>query len=77
MAASSQIKEHMEVIASDGRKIGLVDGLEGSGKIKLTRGSTGHGHHHLIPTSWVDHVDQHVHLNKPGAFVEQNWEHGH
>jgi len=25
--------------------------------------------HHFIPTDWVDHVDQHVHLNKPADEV--------
>jgi hypothetical protein len=25
---------------------------------------------------WVDHVDQHVHLNKSGADVTLHWEHG-
>jgi hypothetical protein len=77
MPDTSKIKEHMEVLASDGRKVGLVDHMEGSGKIKLTMGSTGHGHHHLIPVSWVERVDRHVHLNKTGDYVAQNWEHGH
>jgi hypothetical protein len=76
MADVGKIKEHMEVRASDGRSVGTVDRVEG-GKIKLTRGSSSHGHHHLIPTSWVDRIDQHVHLNQTGNYVEQNWEHGH
>ena len=76
MADTASIKEHMEVIASDGRRIGLVDHVQGE-KIKLTMGSTGHGHHHLIPVSWVDHVDAHVHLNQSSDYVARNWEHGH
>jgi hypothetical protein len=45
-----------------------VDYLEGSDKIKLTKESSPDGqHHHFIPLSWVDHVDQHVHLNKSGS----------
>jgi hypothetical protein len=75
--ATTEIKEHMDVIASDGSKIGVVDHLEGADRIKLTEASTGHGHHHLIPAAWVDHVDAHVHLNKTSDFVAANWEHGH
>ena len=54
-----------------------VDHLEGTDKIKLTRQSSPDGqHHHFIPVSWVDHVDQHVHLNKSGADVTSRWQHG-
>jgi hypothetical protein len=26
--------------------------------------------------SWIDHIDQHVHLNKTGADVTAHWQHG-
>jgi hypothetical protein len=43
----------------------------------LTKQSSPDGqHHHFIPVSWVDHVDQHVHLNKSGADVTSHWQHG-
>ena len=77
MADTSKIKEHMDIIASDGKKIGAVDRVEGADKIKLTRASSSHGHHHLIPASWVERVDEHVHLSKTADYVAQNWEHGH
>jgi hypothetical protein len=77
MADASEIREHMEVIASDGEHVGIVDRMEGPDTIKLARQSGGHGHHHLIPLSWVDHVDAHVHLDKPANYVAQNWQHGH
>jgi hypothetical protein len=25
--------------------------------------------------SWIDHIDQHVHLNKSGADVTLHWQH--
>ena len=71
MADTSQIKEHMDVISSDKKTVGKVDHLEGTDKIKLNG-----QHHHFIPVSWVDHVDQHVHLNKSGADVTSRWQHG-
>jgi hypothetical protein len=77
MPDTSQIKEHMDVISSDRKTVGKVDHLEGTDKIKLTKQSSPDGqHHHFIPISWVDHVDQHVHLNKSGADVTAHWQHG-
>ncbi|MBR1187951.1 DUF2171 domain-containing protein [Bradyrhizobium sp. AUGA SZCCT0240] len=77
MAVASQIKEHMDVISSDKKTVGKVDHLEGPDKIKLTKQSSPDGqHHHFIPVDWVDHVDQHVHLNKSGADVTSHWQHG-
>ena len=48
MAADiTQIREHMEVISSDKKRVGQVDRLEGTDKIKLTRRSSpGEEHHH-------------------------------
>jgi hypothetical protein len=77
MAVTSQIREHMDVISSDKKTVGKVDHLEGTDQIKLTKQSSPDGqHHHFIPVSWVDHVDQHVHLNKSGADVTSHWQHG-
>ena len=59
MADTSLITEHMDVLSSDRKAVGKVDHLEGTDKIKLTRQSSPDGqHHHFIPVSWVDHVDQ-------------------
>jgi hypothetical protein len=65
MNANWNIKEHMEVVGSDGSHVGTVDHLDGRDRIKLTRDDSHDGKHHFIPTDWVDHVDNSVHLNKP------------
>jgi hypothetical protein len=71
-----KIKERMDVISSDRKMVGKVDHLEGTDKIKLTKQSSPNSqHHHFIPLSWVDHVDQHVHLNKSGAEITSRWQH--
>ena len=67
------IVENMDVIASDGVKIGTVDHLEGSDKIKLAKHTSPDGQHHYVSLAWVDHVDQHVHLNQPSATVKTSW----
>jgi hypothetical protein len=76
MNANQRIRERMEVVGADGHHVGTVDHvdhLEGEDRIKLTRDDSFDGKHHYIPTRWVDHVDNTVHLNRPadeaiGAF---------
>ena len=76
MVDASKIKEHMEVFGSDGQHVGTVDHMEGTSKIKLTKGDpAAHGHHHLIPLDWVHSVDQHVRLSKSSNDVMRAWEH--
>lgn len=67
------ILEHMDVIASDGTKIGTVDHLEGADQIKLAKSTSPDGQHHYIPLAWVDHVDTHVHLNKTAPAAKSGW----
>ena len=65
MNAGMTIRERMEVVGADGEDVGTVDRLDGSDRIKLMRNDSADGKQHFIPTDWVDHVDQYVHLNKP------------
>lgn len=76
MMNANQIKEHMEVKSSDGQHVGTVDHMEGANQIKLTKNDpAAGGQHHFIPLDWVDHIDQHVHLNKTNADVRSQWKH--
>ena len=70
---AAQIAEHMDVIASDGQKIGTVDHLDGPDRIRLAKSTSPDGQHHTIPLAWVHHVDTHVHLNKGTADVRAGW----
>ncbi len=65
---TSRIQEHMDVIAADGESIGKVDHMQ-DGKIKLTKTDSPDHQHHLVPLMWIDHIDQHVHLNKTLADI--------
>jgi hypothetical protein len=73
MAKAQAIKEHMEVIGSDGQHVGTVDHMDGADKIKLAKTDSKDGQHHFIPLSLVDHVDAHVHLNKAAKDVMAQW----
>jgi len=66
------IREHMDVIGSDGRKVGTVDHVQGS-EIRLTKSADAEGKHHLIPLGWVAKVDAHVHLSKAANDVKAQW----
>ncbi len=68
------IKEHMHVVGSDGSSVGKVDRIEGASHIKLTRTDSPDGKHHFIPVSWIDRVDQKVHLNKSAKDAQSEWQ---
>jgi hypothetical protein len=72
-AGVNGIRERMDVYASCGKKVGVVDHLEGS-EIKLTRKDSADGKHHFVPTSWVGRVhENHVHLTRNSAETERDW----
>ncbi len=74
MFDANKIKEHMEVLGSDGEHIGTVDHLEGQKQLKLTKNDPqAGGKHHLIPVDWIERVDQHVHLNKTCKYAMAQW----
>jgi hypothetical protein len=57
-ANASSIKEHMQVVGSDGGHVGTVDKVEGD-RIKLTKRDDPDGsgqHHHYLPVSAVASV---------------------
>ncbi len=74
MNAITSIKEHMQVLGSDGILVGVVDHLEGRDRIKLTRNDSADGQHHFIDAGLVDHVDDSVHLSKTADEVMGAWE---
>ncbi len=69
----SDIREHMEVYASDGQCVGRVDHVQGD-TIKLTKNDSPDGQHHRIPVSWVQNVHDHIHLNISGSEVRDRWQ---
>ena len=73
VGSTADIREHQEVYASCGTKVGTVDHVEGN-SIKLTRSGSPDGQHHRIPLSWVAKVHDHVHLNKDHKEVESQWQ---
>jgi len=72
MTGSKEIREHMEVKAVDGRRIGTVDHMDGTLCITLLKMSAEDRKHRLIPLEWVDR-DAHLHLSKSVDEVRSQW----
>jgi hypothetical protein len=75
MFKSLDIQEHMEVVGSDGKHVGIVDHKEGDDRIILTKDDPkAGGRHHLISIDWVGYVDRKVHLTKPSQKAMSEWQ---
>jgi hypothetical protein len=58
-----RIKEHMEVMSSDGQHLGTVDKVDGD-VIKLTKSDSSDGQHHTVSAEQIDRVeDNRLYLN--------------
>ena len=58
MIQTSDIREHMEVVGSDGGHVGKVDHVLG-GDIELSKMDLGSGFkHHMIPLTWVEAIQE-------------------
>ena len=68
-----QVKEHMEVVGSDGKHVGTVDKVRGD-RILLTKNDKdAGGHHHSIPSRWISDVGDKVKISKPADDAQQAW----
>jgi hypothetical protein len=78
MIDASRIREHLEVVGSDGRHIGRVDHVVG-GEIELAKLDLGGGFkHHMIPLSWVEYVDdEKIHLSLTQDDAKSQWREKH
>jgi hypothetical protein len=74
----SEIKEHMEVVGSDGGHVGKVDHILG-GEIELSKFDMGAGFkHHLIPITWVEQISDHkVRLSLTRDDAKAQWREKH
>ena len=69
----SQIREHMEVLGSDGQHVGVVDNVEGQ-RLKLTRNDpNAGGEHHYLHLDMVASVDGAVRLTRTAAQDRDEW----
>ena len=77
MIQPASIREHMEVVGSDGGHVGKVDKVIG-GDIELAKFDLGSGlKHHLVPLTWVEQVDDKVRLNLTKDAAKASWSEKH
>lgn len=75
--AMGQIREHMEVVGSDGGHVGTVDRTHGD-HLDLTRSDLNAGGlHHKIPCGWIDTVSDKVCLNLTADEATRRWQEEH
>ncbi|WP_339346769.1 DUF2171 domain-containing protein [uncultured Sphingomonas sp.] len=72
--ALDRVKEHDEVLGSDGSHVGTVDKVRGD-RILLTKNDAdAGGQHHSIPSRWIDRAeDGKVTLSKTADEAKQHW----
>ena len=68
-----QVTENMEVMGSDGEHIGTVDKVRGDRIILTKNDPSAGGHHHSIPCSWIERVDEKVMVNKSSTEAMAAW----
>lgn len=68
-----RVTEHMDVVGSDGEHVGTVDKVRGD-RIILTKSDTdAQGHHHSIPSRWIESVDDKVKIRKTAEEAKAHW----
>ena len=77
MTDATAIREHMEVVGADDKHVGRVDHVVGT-DIELAKMDLAGGFkHHMIPLSWVDFIDDKVHLNLTHDAAKEHWTKAH
>ncbi|MDO6413430.1 DUF2171 domain-containing protein [Sphingomonas sp. BIUV-7] len=68
-----KVQEHQEVLGSDGQHVGTVDHVRGD-RIKLTKtDQDARGHHHSIPSSWLQSVEDTITISKTADQAKAHW----
>ena len=68
-----RVTEHMEVLGSDGTHVGTVDKVRGDRFILTKSDTAAGGHHHSIPSRWIQTVDERVTLRKTADEAKAHW----
>lgn len=68
-----RVTEHMEVLGSDGQRVGTVDKVAGDRIILTKNDENAGGMHHSIPCSWIDTVEDKVTITKSAQEAMNAW----
>lgn len=67
------VKEHMDVVGSDGDHVGTVDKVQGDRIVLTKNDADAGGHHHSIPVGWIESVNDKVTLNLAADEAQRRW----
>ena len=68
------VREHAEVVGSDGEHVGTVDKVRGDHVILTKKDQDAGGRHHWFPSRWIRSVDDKVTLTKTAADAKREWQ---
>lgn len=71
MVNPTQIKPNMPVVCSNATQFATVERMEGNDWIRLRNDDKGTPHY--IPFSWVQAVDDRVHVDRPSKQAVMQW----
>ena len=70
----NRVEEHADVVGSDGEHVGTVDKVRGDRIILTKKDADAGGHHHSIPSNWLQSADGGtVTLRKTAAEAKARW----
>lgn len=69
----NNVREHQEVVGSDGEHVGKVDHVRGDRIILAKNDQSAGGRHHSIPCGWIREVGDTVVLNRSAADAQKAW----
>ena len=70
----SKVEEHADVVGSDGEHVGTVDKVRGDRIILTKKDPDAGGHHHSIPSRWLQSADGgKITLRKTAAEAKAHW----
>ncbi|MGN6375570.1 MAG: DUF2171 domain-containing protein [Sphingomonas sp.] len=72
-ASLQRVEEHMDVVGSDGGHVGTVDKVRGDRIILTKSDRDAGGHHHSIPSRWIETVSDKVTIRKTADEAHAHW----
>lgn len=72
--ALNEVREHQDVVGSDGQHVGTVDHVRADRIILTKNDQNAGGRHHSIPCGWIKSVTDKVELNRSASDAQQAWQ---
>lgn len=71
--ALGRVREHQEVVGSDGKHVGTVDKVRDDNVILTKKDQDAGGRHHSFPSAWIRSVDDKVTISRTADDAHAHW----